>query len=150
MNGDLDRVLRGAGGVCHRGTVLERVPDHILEHAVAAGHVVRLFPKVYCLPSLTGDPIARLRGALAYAGRGAAISHRSALVVCGLVPPAADVLIELTIPPGRHPRSAAGLVIHRRCSAHAELTGVVSRSGLRVVGLERAIVESWPQLKGDA
>jgi hypothetical protein len=149
MNKDLERVLREAGGVCHRGTILERIPDHILEYAVAAGQVVRLFPQVYCLPSVAGDPIARMQGALAYAGRGAAVSHRSALTVWGLVPSAGDASIELTIPPARHPRSGPGLIIHRRSGPQAELPGVVSRSGLSVVGLERAIVESWPQLNGD-
>jgi hypothetical protein len=149
VNNDLERVLRGAGGVCHRGTILEQVPDHILEHAVAAGQVVRLFPKVYCLPSITRDPIARMRGALAYAGRGAAISHRSALAVWGLASSAVDAPIELTIPPARHPRSGAGVIIHRRRGPQTKSLGMVSRSGLSVVGLERAIVESWPQLNGD-
>jgi hypothetical protein len=149
MNNDLERVLRGAGGVCHRATILEQVSDHILEHAVAAAQVERLFPKVYCMPSVTREPIARMRGALAYAGRGAAISHRSALAVWGLATSTLDAPIEVTIPAARHPRSGAGLIIHRRCGQQAELLGVASRSGLSVVGLERAIVESWPQLNGD-
>jgi hypothetical protein len=68
MNNDLERVLRGAGGVCHRATILEQVSDHILEHAVAAAQVERLFPKVYCLPSVTREPIARMRGALGRSG----------------------------------------------------------------------------------
>jgi uncharacterized protein DUF559 len=149
MNNDLERVLRGAGGVCHRGTILQRVPDHILEHAVAAGQVRRLFPKVYCLPSITGDPVARMRGALAYAGPGAAISHLSALAVWGLASHAGNALIELTTPSSRRLRSAAGLIIHRSIGPQAKLRGVVSRGGLSVVGLERAIVESWPHLNGD-
>jgi len=115
MNNDLERVLRGAGGVCHRATILEQVSDHIVEHAVAAAQVVRLFPKVYCLPSVTREPIARMRGALAYAGPGAAISHRSALAVWGLATSTLDAPIEVTIPATRHPRSGTGLIIHRRC-----------------------------------
>jgi len=149
MNNDLERILRGAGGACHRGTILQRVPDHILEHAVAAGQVMRLFPKVYCLPSITKDPVVRVRGALAYAGPGAAISHRSALAVWGLASLAGDAPIELTIPASRRPRSAAGLIIHRSLDPQANLRGVVSRRGLSVVRLERAIVESWPYLNGD-
>ena len=80
---------------------------------VAAGEWQRLCRGVVVLHS---GPVLwrqRARGALLYAGRGAALSHRSAAFVHGLVPaPGPDVV--LSIPADRAVRSPAGVVVHRR------------------------------------
>lgn len=147
MNSELSRLL-GAHGVCHRRDLVATVRDHILEYAVVAGHVVRLFPEVYALRSSADDPVARCRAALLYAGPDSALSHRTALQMWGLPVPA-QVTLDVTAPLTRRLRNASDVIVHRRSGFRAERPHAVTRSGLTVVRLERAIAESWPLLEAD-
>jgi hypothetical protein len=147
MNSELSRLI-GPHGVCHRRDLVASVRDHILEYAVVAGHVVRLFPEVYALPSSVDDPVARCRAALLYAGTDSALSHRTALQIWGLPVPTQGPL-DVTTPLTRRLRNASDVIVHRRSGFKAERPHAVTRSGLTVVRLERAIAENWPLLEAD-
>ncbi len=148
MNDALASLLADGSGVCHRRDLVGRIPEHVLTYAVAAGHVIRVLPQVYCLPEMVA--IGRIRrAALFYAGDGSALSHRTALAVWGLRPAAPDEPIDVTVAGNRRLRNGPGVVIHRRVGSEGLANGTVWRHGLPVVRLERAVVESWPQLDPD-
>ena len=149
MNSALERFLADGEGVRHRCEIRSVVPEHVLAHAVASSHVTRLLPQVYCLPVAGSDVKSRRRAALIYGGPGTALSHRTALAVWGLRSAAPNEPIELTIPGSRRLRNGVGLVVHRRAASPDYVPGTVVRDGLAVVRLDRAIVESWPQLRDD-
>ncbi len=107
-----------------------------------------MLPQVYCLPEMVA--IGRIRrAALFYAGDGSALSHRTALAVWGLRPAAPDEPIDVPVAGNRRLRNGPGVVIHRRVGSEGLANGTVCRHGLPVVRLERAVVESWPQLDPD-
>ncbi|WP_434739886.1 DUF559 domain-containing protein [Micromonospora sp. SH-82] len=77
-----------------------------------------------------------------YAAGGAALGNRTALAVWGLRRQPPGEPLHLEVPPGGGLRTRPGLVVHRR-----NLAGqVVTRQGVSVVRLERALVDSWPLL----
>ncbi|MER7168433.1 DUF559 domain-containing protein [Micromonospora sp. NPDC000207] len=74
---------------------------------------------------------------------GAALGNRTALAVWGLRRQPPGEPLHLEVPPGRGLRTRPGLVVHRRGSLAGQ---VVTRRGVSVVRLERALVDSWPLL----
>jgi very-short-patch-repair endonuclease len=117
--------------------------DHVIEDAVTAGVLMPMFPGVYALPDRAVSRSCRQRAAIAYTG--GALSHTDALHLHGLAPEIVDP-IHVTVSSSRGPTRLAGLVVHRRSGFVAEPPLTVMRSGLLVVRIEQAIVESWPML----
>lgn len=84
-----------------------------ISYQVASGRWQRVLPGAYAI--YTGTPTWRTRAsaALAYAGVGAALSHRSAGFVHEFFPTAPRV-IDVTVPVQRRVADQPGLVVHRR------------------------------------
>jgi very-short-patch-repair endonuclease len=129
--------------VLHRRDVLELVAEHVIDDALRAGAVIALLPGVYTLPSNASRHTMR-RAALARLPR-CAISHTDALDVWAL-PTSLGDSVRLTGPAEHASSVVSGVTVHRRRGFVAEPPRVVHRSGLRVVRLEQAIVESWSLL----
>lgn len=106
-------------------------------------------PRTFVLPGRREDWTTRCRAAVEYAGRDAAVSHLSALRCWGLPVPEHDE-VDILVPHDRRPRTRVPptmpVVIHR--TRRAGMTR--RRDGVPVVTVERAVVESWPLLTGDA
>ncbi len=146
MRPELARVLQAHGGVARRADLLASVPVHLIDRAVSRGQLVRVLPQVYCDPELLDAPLTRLRSALEYAGKNAALSHTSGLPLWNLPVPA-DLPVHLTTGT-RRLLPAGDVIVHRRRGFRAEPPLVVSRGGLAVVRLENCLVDSWPLLAG--
>ncbi len=87
-----------------------------IDHLVRCGRLRPLFPGVYLLGALAGplEPrLARVMAAVLASGTGAAVSHRTAAELWGLLPShSPPTPVELVIP-GRDRGRAEGLVPHR-------------------------------------
>ncbi len=148
VNDTLQELLRRRRGAVTWADAARTVPEHILEYAVRAGHVTRLFPRTLVHPAVAADPSVRRRAALLCAGPGAALSHTSALAVWGL--PADDgASVHVMTGPGRRIR-AAGITAHRREGFRAVPPNVVTRRGLPVVAVEQSLIDAWPLGLADA
>lgn len=149
VNPALEAALLRHDGVLTWSAGLRWAPEHVLCHAVRAGHVAVPFRGVLMHPSVGGQRLAVYRAALACAGAGAALSHTTALAVWGLL--AADDGGEVHVMTGPQRRArATGLVAHRRDGFVAEPPNVVVREGVPVTGLDRSVVDAWGQLAGVA
>lgn len=149
------QIVVSRGGVAGRAEIVGESSDRCLDGAVQRGHLLRPLPRTIVVPRLAADERACCSAALEYAGEGAALSHLTALRIWGLPVPEHDethVLVEHRRRPRRGTPSCTlrdlsrPLRLHR--SRHAPEHRV--REGLNVVTLERAVVESWPLLSGDA
>ena len=135
-----------------RSDAVALVAPYVLDKAVAAGALHRPFARAYVLASRSGDPSVRRRAALASVP-GSYLSHTDALAAWNMLPawaPTADDGIHLAFPrTTRHPRSQAGLVIHRR--SRAAFAGAVDLRGVGlIVSPAQALVDSWRLLGRDA
>jgi uncharacterized protein DUF559 len=149
MNRDLRKVIDSGDGVARRAELLTAVPQHVLDHAVRAGQLVRAFPCVYADPARLAEPRVRMRAALMYAGPDAALSHLTALGVWRLPGADLDGPIHVLVPWPRRLRGTGGIVLHRRPRFVAGAPEVVVRDGLRISRVERCIVDSWPLVPRD-
>lgn len=149
MHSELERLIAEGGGMVRRSDTRGLVSVHVVDYAVASGRLVRPVPGTYLHPDLLGDPDAVLRLAVLYAGAPVAVSHVSALRLWGLPVPS-DAWVHLMTADGRHVRGALGVRVHRRKDFVIEPPAVVTRNDLPVTRLETSIVDSWPQLDGDA
>jgi hypothetical protein len=149
MNGDLRKLIDSYDGVATRAMVLAELPGHVLDHAVHAGHLARLLPRVYVDPARLAEPRTRARAALAYAGPDTALSHITALGVWRLPGGHLAGPVHVLVDWHRRLRGAPGLVVHRRMDFVSEQPEVVVRSGLPTCRLERSVVDSWPLLAPD-
>jgi hypothetical protein len=100
---------------------------------VARGEWRRLFPGVVLLQSGPPSWRQRARAALLYAGADAALSHRSAAYVRGVLP-SPGLLIHVMVPHVRTVVAQPGLVVHRR------RTIPWAGGGLRAVDAEEAVL----------
>lgn len=150
MRAHLQRALDSAGGAAHRDDISATVTPRVLDRAVGAGLVVRLFPRVYADAALAAEPRVLRRAAVAATrGRGA-LSHLSALDLWDLpVPEAALSRHHVSVPEDCHIRGDERLVVHRRRGFTNAPPHAVTRDGLDVVRLDRAVVESWPLLQDE-
>jgi len=117
---------------------------HVLDDALNDGVLTRLFPGVYALPEVVVDRQLRRRAALLYLPS-AALSHVDALEVWGIAAIAGST-IHLTVPRAHPAVSNPDLTVHRRVGFRPEPPAVAIRDGLRVVRLERALIDSWTVL----
>lgn len=144
VNAALEAALLRHDGVLTWSAALRWAPEHVLCHAVRAGHVAVPFRRALMHPSVGDQRPAMYRAALACAGPGAALSHTTALAVWGL---AADNGGEVHLMTGPQRRvRVRGLVAHRRAGFVAEPPQVVVRAGVPVTALERSVVDAWGQL----
>ena len=142
-----DALLQSAklnGGLLSRKRALTLAPDHVLEDALRAGAIRRLLPGIYALPDCADDRTVRRRAALAYCP-GAALSHTDGLDAWG-IGNWLDEAVHLTTAAEHHASRVPGLRLHRRQGFSCQPPDVVVRSGLRVVRLETAIIDSWSLL----
>lgn len=145
MHPGIRRLLETSGGIVDRQQVLAVVPHHVLDHAVARGHLVRIFPRTYVEAQNATNAQLRRRAALRYAGGRAALSHATALAGWQLPVPE-QASINITTGTDCQLRGAPGVRAHRRDGFRVEPPWTVVRDGLAHVRLERALVESWPRL----
>ena len=138
----LDVVSRA--GVISRPQALAIVAEHVLDDALAAGLLVRIFPQVYTLPDRAADLPTLRRGALAHRPAGA-LSHTDALDAWRL-PTALGDDVHVTVSAKEPSTEWPGLRLHRRSGFQPAAPFTLVRDGQRVVRVEQAIVESWPLL----
>lgn len=113
-----------------------RVDPKTIAGWVGGGRLSRLQPGIYALPGLAADWRIRLTAAV-QATDGVA-SHRTALALWGLLPPAGPV--HLTVALNRSGRGTPGVVLHRT----RELADPLRRvDGLPVTSVERSLVDAW-------
>ncbi|MGH3449474.1 MAG: DUF559 domain-containing protein, partial [Haloechinothrix sp.] len=139
VNAEIRRLLTTREGVLTRREVLDRLPQHVLEHAVRSDQLRRAHPQVYVDPDRVDEPRLRHRAALAYGGRTSALCGVSALAVWGLCQ-ASDQVHVMTSRSSRL-RARSGIVIHRRQGFQAPRDTQV-RDGLTVTRLEQSVVDS--------
>jgi Protein of unknown function (DUF559) len=133
--------VAASNGVITRERALEAVDHHVLDRAVDAGVLVRVFPRVYVVAELATDEMTRYRAATQSSG--GALSHLSALRIWGL--PGAPVVsdIHVAVEPGCQPRRTHGLVVHRRRGFTMDGPETLVRHGIPVLRIESAIIDSW-------
>jgi very-short-patch-repair endonuclease len=135
-------VSRIAGG--RRGLVsIEELRAAGLSRHAIASRVQRgaLHPRhrgVFSVGHLGEIPLAREHAALLACGRGAALSHRSAAAVWDLRSPDERAPVDVSVPPGRHPRHA-GIAVHR--PERLDPGDVRTREGLTVTSVPRTITD---------
>jgi len=128
--------LIGPDGWITWESLTARVDRKTVARWVGSGHLQRLQPGLYALPSAARDWRSRVEAAV-HATNGV-VSHRSALALWGLGPPGGPV--HLTVEFTRSARGSAGVVLHRT----RELRDTIRRiEGLPVSCVERAVVDSW-------
>lgn len=126
----------------HHGVVTRRdaqrlgVTDRELTNLVERGRLERRHPGVYVeLPPRVAPALAASAAALAAAGEGSALSHRSAAWQWGLLP-AAPARVELLVPFGARSH-LGGVIVHRSRAAFWPR----SKDGLRLTDPVRTVVD---------
>ncbi len=138
------RLLAEQHGLATRQDLLRRVPRTVVDGMVERGQLQRVFPHVY---TARGNPAAgdrRFRAALLSVGPHAALSHRTALAIRGLVEHTGPVHVVVD-----HRRRQAGshdLRVHRQAGWDDREDAVELVRGLRVTTLADSVVDSWPDL----
>jgi very-short-patch-repair endonuclease len=147
VNADLARLLVKHGGVLHRSDVLARVPHHVLDRAVAGGHLVRVLPQIYIGAQDVND-LGLARAVVRYADGHGVLSHSTALWLWGLLETPGRP-IHLTIGPRARPRGLPVLRVHRDYGDPPVGRSPRWREGLPTTTLERALLQSWPILEAE-
>ena len=151
MRADLLAAARAHGGLITRAQALQAVPVHVVDKAVQAGALVRVYARVYALPDVAADADVRRRAALLTVP-GAALSHTDALAVWRALPRGAEAHgpVHLTVADdGRQRGRQAGLVVHRRADFRLRDCYEIGTPPLLTVGLPHALVDTWPLLTVD-
>jgi hypothetical protein len=148
MRSVLIRAATADGGAISREEATRLVPRHVVDDALKAGALIRLFPQAYVLPELAGDRDVRRRAALLYRPD-ASLSHLDSLTswLPSVLQQSPSDPVHLTCTPTASNKAVAGVVLHRRASFRLDPPETVRRRGLRLVPLEQAIVESWPLIR---
>jgi very-short-patch-repair endonuclease len=133
---DVDALVGPTGWVT-RQQLVRRVDRGTVDAWVATGRLVRLQPGVFATPAAARD--WRTRVAAVAHSRRAVVSHRTALALWDLLPPA-DGPVHLTVEASRSARGSAGVLLHR-----ATDVGAITRrvAGVPVTCVERAVVDAW-------
>ncbi|MCI0685877.1 MAG: DUF559 domain-containing protein [Sporichthyaceae bacterium] len=145
MNGELETLLRGNGGVVERSVAEQVVSSSAISYALRTGRVIAAFPRVLLLTDAI-HPATRARAALLSVGPDAALSHLTALFVWGVAPHHGE-RIHVTTAPDRRIR-IRGVVAHHRAGFRAEPPQVVVRQELPITGLDQTLIDCWPLLPG--
>lgn len=147
MNTDIGRLVSARGGVLHRDDLLAERPHHLLDRSVSGGHLVRVLPRTYVGAGEMTD-LALARAVARYADGRGALSHLTALWLWDLVD-APGRPMHLTVRPTSGLRPTPVLRVHRAYAPPIDDAARRLRRGLPVVGLERALVASWPLLASE-
>jgi hypothetical protein len=131
-------------GVITRAQALAVTPHHVLDRAVSAGVLLRVFPRTYVAALLVDDEKTLARAAAL--STGGALSHVTALRFWSLPGIARPLDIHITIGREFRKRGCPGLVVHRRHGFSLGAPHTVMREGISVVRLESAVIESWQLL----
>ncbi|GAA2598440.1 hypothetical protein GCM10010399_31380 [Dactylosporangium fulvum] len=132
----LDELLKRQAGVVTRAQALAAgLRADVIRRNVDAGRWVLVFRGVY--RTFTGEPTraSTLWAVLLRAGSGAALSHRTAAELHGLVDKPSDP-IHVTIPAGRRIRPMPGVVVHHRARI-----AVQAGSPLRRTRVEETVLD---------
>jgi very-short-patch-repair endonuclease len=122
------RLVRRQRSVVARWQLIELgYGEEAIRHRVRTGRLIRLYRGVYAVGTVQLHPDAFLIAAVLAAGRGAALSHRSAAAKWDIVN-RAPRRIELSIPADRCV-AIDGLVLHRRTGLAAHTT---TRHGIAI------------------
>lgn len=142
--------LRSAGGVATWVALAAATSSSAVSRAVVSGAVVQGLPRVLLLPDLVDDPDACARAAVAHAGQPAQLSHLSALRRWGLPVPSSEpaTVVHLLVASHRRRRTEGEPPVRVELHRTRTASPVAWRGGFPVVSLERAVVESWPLLRG--
>jgi very-short-patch-repair endonuclease len=128
--------LVGPDGWITWDALTARVDRKTVARWVDSGHLQRLHPGIYAVPSAAQNWRSRIEAAVR--ATGGVVSHRSALALWGLAPP--GVPVHLTVELSRSARGSAGIVLHRT----RQLRDTIRRvDGLPLSCVERAVVDSW-------
>ncbi|MGW5555612.1 DUF559 domain-containing protein [Micromonospora sp. NPDC003944] len=158
MDPRLQALLVRGHGLVTRRDMLRAAPAWTIQSAERAGRLVRLLPGVYGDATLirhaTADrpTLARVdrdvarRAVLAYADGRGVLSRLTALDVWGLRRQPASEPVHLDVPRGSGLRDRPHLVVAHRSDLVIAPPQVVTRGGLPVTRLDRALVDSWPLL----
>jgi very-short-patch-repair endonuclease len=133
--------LVGPDGWSTWEALTSRVDRKTVAAWVGRGRLQRIQPGVYALPSAAAD--WRLRVEAAVHACGGVASHRTALALWGLLPPARPV--HLTVAHQRSGRGTEGVVLHRTRALDECVRRV---EGLPVTSVERAVVDAWARPGG--
>lgn len=114
--------MRARDGVITRSEALTIAAPHVVDKAIRAGAVVRVFPSVLVLAELASDPMTIDRAAVCYVQNGA-LSHTTALRLHRIPHETRDARCHVTMAPGSHIRQARG---------SSSIAGRVSRSRRRM------------------
>ena len=130
------RVARRQGGFVTLADCRDLgVPERTVQGWVAAGRLEGWHPALFGVAGLPATFERRLRAGLLAAGPGAAVSHRAAAQLWGLVTLG---IAEITVPYEQR-LTVEGVVIHRSRDLDRERLHV--RAGLQVTGPMRAIID---------
>ncbi|WBB99757.1 DUF559 domain-containing protein [Solwaraspora sp. WMMA2080] len=173
MDPQLRTLLDRNHGVLCRRDAAEVVPSWAIDVARREGRVRRILPGVYADTTLLGtnnatgtvdatgtgdhgrfpaaglgglDPARARRAALGYADGRGALSHLTALHLWGLWQPAAGEPVHLTVPATVRLSNHPGLVVHHVRGFSLDAPDTLTRHGVPVTRLDRALVDSWPLL----
>ncbi|WP_130337317.1 DUF559 domain-containing protein [Micromonospora kangleipakensis] len=159
MNGVLQLLVDHGGRLVTRGLAVQVVPESTLRAACHAGRLLRVLPEVYVhtrlvpprphadLPLLARlSPELARRAVLAYADGRGALSSLTALDLWDLRGQPPGEPVHLDVPADSGLRTRPHLVVHHRQGFTAEPPHAITRRGLPVVRLERALVDAWPLL----
>jgi Protein of unknown function (DUF559) len=130
---DVVRLL-GPIGTATSAALLEQVDPHTLGRWVRQGLLLRPYPGVLLLAERRDD--WRTRALAAVLATGGVLSHRTALSVWRVLPPAGPV--HVSVPAARRALVRPGLVVHRVTSLPTDRLGPFP-----VTDLARGLVDTW-------
>lgn len=108
--------------------------DDFIHRELALGRLLRIHPRVFHDPAVSGGWLQDLFAAVLWAGEGCAVSHRSAAALWkldGFEPG----IVEITVP---SPRRREGIVLHRGALRPADTTEV---AGIPVTAASRTLLD---------
>lgn len=137
----------GRRGVITRRDALRLVREHVLDDAIATRVVTRIFPEVYALPDRAKERSIQRQGAVVHRPR-TALSAVDALDVWEVFPFEIPPFEPIHVTGDLHePHSTwPGLKVHRQSAFVRKAPLAWEFSGLPVVRIEQAIVDSWTML----
>ncbi|MGH2897591.1 MAG: type IV toxin-antitoxin system AbiEi family antitoxin domain-containing protein, partial [Solirubrobacteraceae bacterium] len=115
-----------------------------IEHRVSVGRLIGVHRGVYAVGHLPHTPVVRRMAAVLACGRGALLSHASALAHWELRPSSAT-RIDITVPGRSGRRSRRGIVIHR--STVLPAFEVTVHHGIPVTTVARALLDGAATLR---
>ena len=143
---DVVAVVEAHGGALLGTDAVRLSGRSAVQRELSRGLLLRPFPRVLVTANRARDADTLMRAALIHTGPIAALSHVSALLAHGLPVSHSPLPVHVTVSASRRLRGNRHLRVHRRSAFITAPGATTERYGLTVVSVERAIVESWPDL----